>query len=254
MTVFLPLLFLVIGGFIIAGSAGDWRRRQRIVGTPTTPIAQASGDCVVEVKGRVVPGEQGTFQTPFSGRAAVFCCVRVQEYRRRGKRGYWHTLVEEIEPREFYIDDGSGQLARIATRTANMLLDKQSIATSGTWSDPPPHLVGFLQARGVPTTSWLGFNRSLRYQEEVLAPGDAVYALGPSHREAGPPVHDGYRMAPSSRLVMSGFGQGDLELLVSNKSEEELTRNLGLGVLIGALVIAASLAAGLGGLVHHAMR
>ncbi len=250
----LSLVLLVFGIVVIAKSANDWRRRQRIVGTPTTPIAHARGDSVVEVKGRVVPTEQGTFRTPFSGRDAVFCCVRVQEYRRRGKRGYWHTLVEETEARDLFIEDGSGQMARIATRSANLLLDKQSIATSGTFKDPPPHLVAYLRGRGVPTTTWLGFNRSLRYLEEVLAPGDAAYALGPSHREAGPPVHDGYRVAPTSRLVMSGFGQGDLELLVSNKSEEELTRNLGLGMTIGGLLVAGSLAAGLGALVYLVLR
>lgn len=250
----LAVLCLIVGILAVAGSAGDWRRRQRIVGTPTTPIAHARGDSVVEVKGRVVPGEQGTFVTPFSGRQAVFCCVRVQEYRKRGRRKAWHDVVVEIEARDFYIDDASGQLARIVARSADMLLDKASIASSGTFKDPPPHLATFLQARGVSTSTWLGFNRALRYLEEVLAPGDAVYALGPSHREAGPPVQDGYRMSPSSRLVMSGMGKGDLELLVSNKPEEELTRNLGMGMLIGVILLAGSVLFGIGGVVSRLIR
>jgi len=247
---------LVIGIISVASSAGDWRRRQRIIATPTTPIAQASGDCVVEIKGKVVAGEQGVFTTPFSGRPAVFCRVTVQEKRSRGKSTYWHTVVEEVEARDFYVEDGSGQQARVSPRGANAVLDKQSTATSGTFNDAPPNLVEFLQARGHATTGWFGLNKSMQYLEEVLAPGDQLYAIGPSHREAGPPASENYRDSPSSRLVMSSTGSTDpdMELLISNKPEEELVSNLGGGMKIGLLMIGASVIAGLGivftGLAH----
>lgn len=241
--VILLFIALVIGCVVIASSAGNWRRRQRIISTSTTPIAQCSGDSVVEIKGKVVASEQGSFKTPFSGREAVFCRVLVQERRRRGKSSYWHTIVEEIDAREFYVDDGSGQQARIAPRGANTVLDKQSVASSGLFNDPPPQLVAFLGSRGIATETWLGTNKNMQYLEEVLAPGDSLYAIGPSHREAGPPQPDAYRNAPTSRLVMSGMGKGDLELLISNKSEEDLVKNLGTGMTIGFVLIGGSVVA-----------
>ena len=70
------------------------------------------------------------------------------------------------------------------------------------FNDPPPQLVSFLQSRGVSSETWIGTNKSMQYLEEVLAPGDSLYAIGPSHREAGPPAPDAYRDAPASRLVM----------------------------------------------------
>lgn len=238
-------IVLVIGIFIIASSAGDWRRRQRIIATPTTPIAQCSGDSVVEIKGRVVASEEGVFTTPFSGRHAVFCRITVQERRHRNRSSYWHTVIEEIDAREFYVEDGSGQQARIVPRGANCVLDKQSVASSGMFNDPPPQLVAFLQSRGISSETWIGTNKSMQYLEEVLAPGDTLYAIGPSHREAGPPRADAYRNSPGSRLVMSGMGTGDLELLLSNKSEEDLVRNLGTGMTIGFVLVGGSVAAAL---------
>jgi hypothetical protein len=243
--VIIVFIALVIGLIIVASSAGDWRRRQRIVATPTTPIAQCSGDSVVEIKGKVVASEQGSFTTPFSGRPAVFCRVSVQERRRRGKSTYWHTIIEEIDARDFYVEDGSGQQARIAPRGANCVLDKQSVASSGMFNDPPPQLVAFLQSRGVSSETWIGTNKSMQYLEEVLAPGDSLYAIGPSHREAGPPQPDAYRDSPASRLVMSGMSSGAMELLISNKSEEDLVKNLGMGMTIGFVLIGGSVAAAL---------
>jgi hypothetical protein len=243
--VILVFAALVIGFVVVASSAGNWRRRQRIIATPTSPIAQCTGDSVVEIKGKVVASEQGSFKTPFSGRDAVFCRVTVQERRSNGKRSYWHTIVEEIDTREFHVDDGSGQQARINARGANTLLDKQSVASSGMFNDPPPQLLSFLTARGVASETWIGTNKSMQYLEEVLAPGDSLYAIGPSHREAGPPEPDAYRDAPGSRLVMSGMGKGDPELLISNKSEEDLVKNLGSSMTIGFVLIGGSVFAAL---------
>lgn len=243
--VIIVFIAAVIGIIIIASSAGDWRRRQRILATPTTPISQCTGDSVVEIKGKVVASEQGSFTTPFSGRNAVFCRITVQERRRRGKNTYWHTIIEEIDARDFYVEDGSGQQARVAPRGAKCVLDKQSVASSGLFNDPPPQLVAFLGSRGITSETWLGTNKSMQYLEEVLAPGDSLYAIGPSHREAGPPQPDAYRNVPASRLVMSGMGEGAMELLISNKSEEDLVKNLGMGMTIGFVLIGGSVAAAL---------
>jgi hypothetical protein len=249
-------LLLIVGGTLfIAGliltfaNLKNYQRRQRILATPTTPIAQAPGNTVVEIKGRVEPSEQGVVQTPFSGRHAVWCRVTVQELRRSGRSSYWHTILNEIDARPFLVDDGSGQQARVEPRGANVILDRQNIASSGTFNDAAPHLEAFLQSRGLKSTTWLGFNKSMRYEEEVLAPGDMLYALGPSRRDPGPPVYDGYRTVPGSQLVMfAGMGpQG--ELILTNKSEAELTNKLLTNFVIGLVLIGVGLLVGFGGVV-----
>lgn len=239
----------VIGVIVALVNLKNWKRRQRIIATPTSPIAQAPGNALVEIKGRIAPSEQGLLQTPFSGRHAVWCRIIVQELRSSGRNSYWHTLLTEVDGRVFMVDDGSGQMGRIMPQGAEVILDAHNIASSGTFNDAAPHLEAFLQMRGLKSTSWLGFNKSMRYSEEVLAPGDNLYALGPSRRDAGPPVHDGYRMVPGSQLVMfHGMGpQG--ELLLTNKTEQQLTSKLATGFIVGLVLVGLGLLGGLAGVV-----
>ena len=249
----MPALFIlggilfVVGVIITLTNLKNWKRRARIIATPTSPIAAAAGNANVEVKGRIVPSEQGVVQTPFSGRHAVWTRVTVQELRSSGKSSYWHTLLTEADGRPFMIDDGSGQMARVLPANANVILDKQNIASSGTFNDAQPHLEQFLASRGLKSTSWLGFNKSMRYEEELLAPGDSVYALGPSRRDAGPPVSDGYRMSPGSQLVMFVGVGVENELILTNKTEEQLTSKLMTGFVIGLVCTGLGLLSGIGG-------
>jgi len=242
------VLFLT-GVLVTLTNVKNWKRRQRIIATPTSPIAHAPGNQLVEIKGRVVPGEQGLVQTPFSGRHAVWTRVTVQELRSSGRSSYWHTLLTEMDGRVFMVDDGSGQLARVMPAGANVILDKVNIASSGTFNDAQPHLEQFLASRGLKSTSWLGLNKSMRYEEELLAPGDPVYALGPSRRDPGPPVHDGYRMVPGSQLVMFAGQGAENELILTNKSEQHLTSKLLGGFVAGLVLTGLGMLLGLGGVV-----
>lgn len=244
--VFGGILF-VIGVIVTLTNLKNFRRRQRIIATPTSPIAQAPGNGVVEIKGRIHPSEQGLLQAPFSGRHAVWVRVTVQELRSHGRNSSWHTILSEVDGRQFLVDDGSGQMARVIANGANVILDKQNIASSGTFNDAAGHLEGFLASRGLKSTSWLGFNKSMRYEEEVLAPGDALYALGPSRREAGPPVHDGYRTAPGSVLVMFQALGPTGELILTNKSEAELVSKLLTGFVVGCVLGGLGLLLTIGG-------
>ncbi len=242
-------VLLVVGMVISLAGLKNYRRRQRIIATPTSPIAQASGLGPVEIKGRIVPGEQGVLQTPFSGRHAVWCRITVLEHRSSGRNSYWATILKETDQREFFVDDGSGQMAKILPHGAEVILDAQQVGSSGTFNDASPHLAAFLASRGHSTQSFLGFNKSMRYTEEVLAPNDPLYALGPSRREAGPPVNDGYRMAPSSQLVLAA-GQGDAhELILTNKSEEQLVSRLLWGMVGGLVITGIAVVLGLVGVV-----
>lgn len=242
-------ILFVIGVIVTLVNLKNWKRRQRIIATPTSPVAQAPGNGLVEIKGRIQPSEQGLLQTPFSGRHAVWCRITVQELRSSGRNTYWHTILTEVDGRVFMVDDGSGQMGRVLPQGANVILDSHNIASSGTFNDAAPHLDAFLQSRGLKSTSWLGFNKSMRYSEEVLGPGDNLYALGPSRRDPGPPVSDGYRMVPGSMLVMfHGLGP-EGELLLTNKTEDQLTSRLATGFIVGLVMTGLGLLGSLFGLI-----
>jgi len=229
-------ILALIGIIVTLVNIKNIRRRSRILKTPTSAIVQAPGNGLVEIKGRIAPSEEGIVQAPFSGRHAVWVRIVVEERRSSGRNTYWATVINESDGRTFMVDDGSGQVARVYPAGANVMLERSNVASSGTFNDAPPHLQGFLASRGVSTTGLFGFNKAMRYQEEVLAPGDAVYALGPSRRVAGPPMPDGYRMGPSSQLVMYAERGAEGELLLTNKSEEQLVSKLLWGFLAGCIM------------------
>lgn len=239
----------LIGGIIALVNIKNMKRRSRIMATPTSPIAQAAGNGPVEIKGRIVPGDQGVVQAPFSGRQGVWVKIQVQEYRSSGRSGYWATLLDEIDHRPFFVDDGSGQMARVEANGANVILDTHTVASSGMFSDAQPHIQAFLAQRGLSTTSWIGLNKRMRFSEQVLVPNGPLYALGPSRRDPGPPVHDGYRMSPGSQLVMYAL-HGDIgELILTDRTEEQLVSKLFWGFTGGLIAAGFGLMVTFGGLV-----
>ena len=133
-------ILFIVGIIVTLTGLKGYRRRQRILATPTSPIAQAPGNAHVEVKGRIVPGPQGVLQTPFSGRHAVWCRITVLEHRSSGRNSYWATILKETDQREFFVDAGSGQMAKVLPQGAEVMLDAHNVASSGTFSDasPPP--------------------------------------------------------------------------------------------------------------------
>jgi hypothetical protein len=252
MIVFLIMGSIVTGlGAILAySSVPNINRRKRILAIPTSPIAQAPGNALVEIKGKIVPSEQGTIMTPFSNQPAVWARITVQEWQQRGRHGSWVKVLQESRGQAFMVDDGSGQLARVIPDGANFMLQEKQVARSGTFNNANPQLEAFLQSRGLKSTNILGLNKGMRYLEEVLAPGDPLYALGPSRRDPGPPVSDGYRMVPSTTLVMMHGGSVETELILTNKSEEKITATLLHGAIAGAVVLAVGVLILVGSLIQ----
>jgi len=93
-----------------------------------------------------------------------------------------------------------------------------------------------LRARGRPTAGWLRSNRTLRYKEEVLSPGDAIRLFGPARREARSLARRGDAPSGSPGLVMAHGGSGASELLLTSETEERLVAKL-LWKFVGGLAV-----------------
>ena len=237
---------LVLVGLTLAFSnLRNVARRKRILATATSPISQAMGG-PVEIKGNIVPSEKGLVEAPLSGRQAVWTRVTVEQYRSGSNTSQDSSsiVLNEVNGRPFFVDDNSGEVARIIPDGANVVLDQQSIGNSGQFHDPPPGFEEFLNMRGLSSKGFFGFNKTMSFYEELLTPGDALYARGPSRREQGSPDSEGSGTAPLGQLVMyAATGTGG-ELILTNKTEKQLAsrllRNFAIGItctIVGAFVI-----------------
>jgi hypothetical protein len=225
------------------------RLRKRILRTPTSPITQAPGGCLVEIQGCVLPSELGIIRAPFSGRPAVWAHIRAEQERPEGNSYEWHTIIDETTSVPFLVDDGSGECARVIPQDADVHVGEQCVATSGTHKEPPPHVQEFLRERGLTFRRPLDFagvrpNTPMRFHEQVLAPGDRLYAIGPSRRAPGPPVAAGYRSQTSTVLFLSAGDGPKGELILTTGTEEELLSSLNWWIIpisIGAILTLAGI-------------
>jgi len=238
---FLGAGLVLIGIILVLSNLKNVVRRQRILATAPSPISQAMGG-TVEIKGNIVPSEKGLVDAPLSGRQAVWTRVRVTQSG--SGQTVPTTVLNEVNGRPFFVDDSSGEVARIIPDGANVILDQQSMGHSGQFHDAPSGFEEFLSARGLSSRSFFGFNKSMSFYEELLAPGDALYARGPSRRDQGEPNSEGFGTARSGQLVMYAGTGARGELILTNKTERHLAsrlmRNFVIGIactIVGALII-----------------
>lgn len=209
--IFGAIAFLLASGLVWFGLA-QLKRLGRIRDTPTTHARDvASG--FVEVKGVVEATEVIT--SPFYSNAAVFCRWTVEEHRRRGKSSSWVTVLSGVEKRDFWIRDESGRVrVPVATLDPVLYLAGKNTTSSGTFRAAPEHIEAFLTRHGRSSTGWV-FNKSMRYTEENIAPGEHIYALGWAQKE------------PRQSEAFLAEGPTGSELILANLTEEELSHRLG---------------------------
>jgi hypothetical protein len=218
------------------------RRRAAVLrAAPVTTIARAVGNGPVRIAGTIVAGDEGLVAAPFSGLSAVW--VRVQVARAEGKRVSF-PLVDKTASRPFYVDDGSGQLARVLPDGACVECPSNTQEGS-TWREP---IIGSLDAildeESARRIGPIPLD-VLRYSETALVPGDRVLVVGPSRREPGPSVETVYRSLSTAKLDLCA--KPEEEIVITKQTFEELASSskthLALMLLIlGLTMIAPGLA------------
>jgi hypothetical protein len=234
---FLAFALLILGTITVLSNLNNLARRRRILATPTSPVRQAMGG-LVEIEGHIAPSDEGLVVAPFIGREVVWARVTVTHIKGGGQSGPSYSVVlSEVHSPPFFVDDDSGEVARILPQGANVVVDK-AVVSQGS-RRPPPHIEDFLRARDIKSTDFFGQRKTMSYEEELLAPGDVLYARGPSRRDPGPPVSDGTGLAPPSQLVMYADPGAHGELILTNKAKEQLASRLRRGFVLGLIYMGA---------------
>jgi len=229
-----PLLIAIIGaggtGFLIWYGIRGWKRYTLITGTETSFISGILGG-LVEVKGTIVPKESELLESPWTRTACIYYRFKVEEKRHRttGRNrtsSYWHKIIDDREYAKCAVDDGTGTIV-VDLEEADLVLDRDAHATSGLFASGPPGIEEVLNERYGQSSRGLIFNKSMRYHETVLEPGDEIYVLGDVT------VTGGGEWRITSR---------DHPLIVSDRGERGATRRFfwqAILSMIGAVVVAA---------------
>ncbi len=170
--------------YSLAGFAGGlylfWRgfywlkQKNAIENTPTSKVrGLAMG--IAEVYGKVVPASE-VLKSPFSGKDCVYYRYSIEEYRSSGKSRYWHTVDAGKGLTHFFIQDQTGKVL-VDPQGAEIDIPLDYESKSGFGKDPSAIVRRFLKAREK-SFEGLFMNKTMRYREHFIAPGDKLYVLG----------------------------------------------------------------------------
>lgn len=185
-----PLILLAVGVGAGALGLGSWyfsprqRALRAIRSVPVVLVSEAVEGSIVRIVGALRPLAP-LLTAPLSGRACAHYDVIVEEQVRSGKSSHWRTIAHEHASRDFVVEDTSGRaIVQTAHFEATVELDHHQ--RSGFLNDASPELEALLARHGRSTTGLFGMNRTIRYREGVLEPGEEVAALGRARWEDDP--------------------------------------------------------------------
>jgi hypothetical protein len=140
---------------------------------------------------------------PLTGRACAFWRVVVEEMHGRNS---WKGVLAREMGKDFAIRDDSGTLL-VRVAGAKLAVERDGRFSSGFMHDATPELTRFLVENDQKPEGWI-FNRTLRYYEAVIEPGETVAVAGVAHAEPDPDPDGqsvaGYRETAMRMVLQSG--------------------------------------------------
>jgi hypothetical protein len=151
---------------------------RRIRSLPARRIADLADGEDVRIRGQIRAAT--TRPAPMSGRPCVYSRVTVREHRRIGDTHLWFILFQEEARADFSVVDDSGEvLVRMVRPQVSVVRD--SVTECGGSVKVTPPQAAMLLRHGEASQLYLGCERTLRFEEGVLEPGERVSVVGRVH-------------------------------------------------------------------------
>jgi len=217
----------------------DRSKAARMRKTPTTRVRDLTPG-FRELKGKVAASGE-LLRSPLTKSRCVFFELKVEEERTSRSGGSsstnWHTVVEDRQTAGLMLDDGTGQCP-VDIADAELMFEPDTQRKSGILNDAPPEVETTLQERYGISSEGALFNKSMRYTETVLKPGEMLYVLG-----TAVPRGNGLTMEKAGDLFIIG---DRTEGVIAGKFSSAALAKMVLSVVL-ALLGGMCLIAGAGG-------
>lgn len=205
---------------LAARSFGNARLLAEAAPTPAAELEEG----LHEVAGRLAA--EGELTAPLTGRPCAWYRLLLEQRR----RNRWETVLDQKESLATRLGDESGEVG-LQLSDADVVVSSPDRVRTGIFAVPSAELTALLAKVAAPTVPPAG--PFLRWREEILAPGDRVFAVGLAQK-------DGERWALA--------GSEEAEVLVSDREEAEVVRHQRrAGQRWAALAALGVLAAAVGG-------
>jgi hypothetical protein len=160
---------ILAGGFFFVKGFRDLRLHRKIAGLATSKTrSMAMG--LVELSG-FAKSIDGNHLDPVYSRPCCYFNLKVEQYRKSGKRGSWVTIYEDSsDGKPFLCRDSTGEVTIIPAKP-DLHFSTRRVQQNGLFSSCEPGVKNFLNAR------WNGWS-SLRLTLDVLRDGEPFYVMG----------------------------------------------------------------------------
>lgn len=171
----------VLGGMILIGVlvtyfSKEARIKRKLKSTPITTIRAFRHGELGRITGHAeVVG--APLIAPLSKRKCAYYQVIVEQKKSSGKSSRWVEIIKDERYPPFMVREGNHH-AIIDTKWVKTILDKDAKFSSGFLDDATEELQAYLKKHGHEDTGWLGFNKTLRYKEGIIEPGELVTVRG----------------------------------------------------------------------------
>lgn len=164
------------GGIALFFFGFRWFRQKRLIeNTPTSKVRSIAMG-FVELFGSAIVFKE-VLKSPFTGKDCVYYFYEIQELRSSGKHSRWVTVAKGSEGRQFFLKDDTG---KVLVDPANAKVDIPADNEFGSsWGkDPPKQAIEFMRSKHLSFESLFGINKSMRFTEKFIEPGDKLFILG----------------------------------------------------------------------------
>ena len=238
----IPFIFLIIAGIILLiWGLSSFKMKRLIENTPTSKIRSIAMG-LVEIYGEVEPLKDNILKSPFSNNDCVYYKYKVEELRQSGKSTTWVTIKKGEEKKLFHLKDETGSVL-IDLTDAKIDIPTDNIFDSSLGKDPPETVKQFLSTRNIAWEGFLlGINKTMKYTEYFIAPGDKLYIMGTA--DDNPYVKEA-SAEKSVEDIMIQKGKFEKIYYISDKHEKAILSRYMLktylGLIIGSISVIISL-------------
>ena len=226
-------IFFCAAGFIGGIALFVWGflqlRTKRLMENIPTSTIRAMAPGLVEVSGQAV--NWSLFQAPFTREDCVYYQFLVEQLVSSGKSSHWETILKgDSSNFPFYLQDETGT-ALVCPGGAEVVIPDAYVLKTGMFTDIPGHMDAFLGQNGISCRSLFGFEKTLRFTERRLRPGEPVFVMGTCQETTLGPQNPPTGADPKICLA-KGNRSGDVFIL-SDQSQKELESSFGTKAFLG---------------------
>lgn len=217
---FAGIFFFVVG-------LKSFMRKRLIENIPTSKVRSIAMG-LAEIYGDVVASEGRILRSPFTGRECVYYMFKIEQWVQTKNGGHWRTVRKGERGEHFFIKDDSGFIL-VDPKGAQVDIKTDNMMTSGAIGNPTPAMTSFLESISFSYKGLL-FNKSLRYTEQFISPGDRCYVMGTVGDN--PFVDEATAKQGAEDAMMQ---KGDSVYYISDRPEKDILKSLGRKAILGTI-------------------